>query len=146
MYNSPLLCNYSTIPPFPFLWGFTHPILAFWWAGGLSLQVFFIAPLQQLSFNQMSEQMKWFHAQIFHRLCLLVLWNSSVPSMFMPTQACQLITQIFRIIHAKNVTLRRRKSHQIHDFSHLNTKEHGFSSVSIQPRNKLDIEIFASSP
>ena len=28
----------------------------------------------------------------------------------------------FRIIHAENVTLRRRKSHQIHDFSHLNTK------------------------
>ena len=36
-----------------------------------------LAPFQQLSFNQMSEQMKWFHAQIFHRLCLFVLWNSS---------------------------------------------------------------------
>ena len=33
-------------------------------------------------------------------------------------QAWQLITQIFRIIHVENVTLRRRKLRQIHDFSH----------------------------
>ena len=33
-------------------------------------------------------------------------------------QKWQLIKQVFRIIHAENVTLRRQKSRQIHDFSH----------------------------
>ena len=37
-------------------------------------------------------------------------------------QTCKLITQIFRIIDAENVTLTRRKSRQIHDF-HTKTRK-----------------------
>ena len=37
-------------------------------------------------------------------------------------QAWERITQIFRILHAENVTLRRRKLRQIHDF-HTKTRK-----------------------